>query len=152
VLTVTSGGSIVAEINMSGHYTTANFHLVSGSGGTAEIYDPPAGAQQSGSSGSPQISLDTLLGSQDNPFLHGRADPASNAAWSLDPKGGLPSLTANLASELTNIGGPNVRPWADGVGGVDSSEWSYAPNHVGSIGGPSHDNNQHTNGLVAPKQ
>jgi hypothetical protein len=54
-----------------------------------------------------------------------------------------------LASELSNIGEPKVGPWADGV---DSGEWSHASNHAGSIGGPSHDNNQHTNGLVAPKQ
>jgi hypothetical protein len=37
VLTVSSGGSVVADINMSGSFTTSSFHLASGSGGTVEI-------------------------------------------------------------------------------------------------------------------
>jgi autotransporter passenger strand-loop-strand repeat protein len=37
VLTVSSGGSVVASINMSGSFTTSSFHLESGSGGTVEI-------------------------------------------------------------------------------------------------------------------
>jgi autotransporter passenger strand-loop-strand repeat protein len=37
VLTVSSGGSAVADINMFGSYTTSSFHLASGSGGTVEI-------------------------------------------------------------------------------------------------------------------
>jgi hypothetical protein len=41
VLTVTSGGSVVASINFSGSYTTSSFHLTSGAGGTVEIFDPP---------------------------------------------------------------------------------------------------------------
>ena len=37
VLTVSSGGSVVADINMFGSYTTSSFHVASGSGGTVEI-------------------------------------------------------------------------------------------------------------------
>jgi len=37
VLTVSSGGSVVASIDMSGSFTTSSFHLGSGSGGTVEI-------------------------------------------------------------------------------------------------------------------
>ena len=41
VLTVSSGGSVVASINMSGSFTTSSFHLGSGSGGTVEIFSRP---------------------------------------------------------------------------------------------------------------
>jgi autotransporter passenger strand-loop-strand repeat protein len=37
VLTVTSGGTVVASINVAGSYTTSSFHLASGSGGAVEI-------------------------------------------------------------------------------------------------------------------
>lgn len=40
-LTVSSGATIVAEINFAGTYTAANFHLSSGAGDTVEITDPP---------------------------------------------------------------------------------------------------------------
>jgi hypothetical protein len=46
VLTVTSGGTS-ASIDLSGHYTSASFHVTSGDGGSAEICDPPVIAQQS---------------------------------------------------------------------------------------------------------
>lgn len=46
VLTVTSGGTL-ASIDLSGHYTQASFHITSGVGGSAEIFDPPLIAQQS---------------------------------------------------------------------------------------------------------
>jgi autotransporter passenger strand-loop-strand repeat protein len=40
-LTVSSGGSLVASIALSGGYTSASFHLGAGTGGTVEIIDPP---------------------------------------------------------------------------------------------------------------
>jgi hypothetical protein len=40
VLTVSSGGSAVAEINLVGNYTSATFHITSGAGGSVEITDP----------------------------------------------------------------------------------------------------------------
>jgi hypothetical protein len=43
-LTVSSGGQLVASVAMSGSYTSANFHLTSGTGGTVEIFDPPIAA------------------------------------------------------------------------------------------------------------
>jgi hypothetical protein len=43
-LTVSSGGSTVASIVFSGSYTSANFHLTVGAGGTVEIIDPPVAA------------------------------------------------------------------------------------------------------------
>jgi hypothetical protein len=46
VLTVSSGGTVVASINFSGSYTTSSFHLTSGTGGTVEIFDPPAEPQK----------------------------------------------------------------------------------------------------------
>jgi hypothetical protein len=146
VLTVTSGGSRVAEINMSGHYTTANFHLVSGPGGTVEIYDPPVGAQQSGWSGSPQISFDTVLGSSGSWFLSPSANMTGSDTWGFDSTGGLPTLTASLASELSNMGmhNPKVGSSECGGRGIGSSEWSYASNHSDSIGGSDHDGNLHT--------
>jgi hypothetical protein len=39
-LTVTSGGSTVAEITLSGNYVTSDFHVSAGTGGTVEITDP----------------------------------------------------------------------------------------------------------------
>ncbi len=41
VLTVSSGGSAVASIYLVGHYTSASFHISSGTGGSLEIIDPP---------------------------------------------------------------------------------------------------------------
>ena len=41
MLTVTSGGSVVAAIDFSGSYTTSSFHITSGTSGTVEIFDPP---------------------------------------------------------------------------------------------------------------
>jgi hypothetical protein len=41
VLTVTSGGSVVAAIDFSGSYTTSSFRITSGTSGTVEIADPP---------------------------------------------------------------------------------------------------------------
>jgi hypothetical protein len=46
-LTVTSGGTS-ASITMSGHYTSASFHISSGTGGTVEVTDPPVAEQQPG--------------------------------------------------------------------------------------------------------
>jgi hypothetical protein len=46
VLTVSSGGTAVATIDMSGQYTTANFHVTSGIGGTVKIYDPSSPAMR----------------------------------------------------------------------------------------------------------
>jgi hypothetical protein len=40
VLTVSSGGSAVASIDLVGHYTSASFHISSGAGGSVEIIDP----------------------------------------------------------------------------------------------------------------
>ncbi len=45
VLTVSSGGNIVAEINFVGSYTSANFHLAAGSDGKVKITDPLAAEQ-----------------------------------------------------------------------------------------------------------
>ena len=39
-LTVSSGATVVAEINFAGSYATSNFHFTSGSGGSVEITDP----------------------------------------------------------------------------------------------------------------
>ena len=46
VLTISSGGQIVAKIHMVGDYTTANFTLSADSSGHVEITDPPVVAQQ----------------------------------------------------------------------------------------------------------
>ena len=43
-LTVSSGGTIVAEIGLIGHYTTANFELGEDSSGNVTITDPPVAA------------------------------------------------------------------------------------------------------------
>jgi hypothetical protein len=51
VLTVTSGGQIVAKIHMLGDYTTANFTLAADSSGHVQITDPPTVVQQSSASG-----------------------------------------------------------------------------------------------------
>lgn len=42
VLTVTSGGTTVAQINLVGHYITSNFHIIADSNGHVEITDPAA--------------------------------------------------------------------------------------------------------------
>jgi hypothetical protein len=47
-LTVSSGGTLVADITLVGTYTSANFHISSGSGGTVEITDPTVVEQQPG--------------------------------------------------------------------------------------------------------
>ena len=47
VLTVANGGTS-ASIDLSGHYTSASFHISAGSGGTVEIIDPPLPHQQIG--------------------------------------------------------------------------------------------------------
>jgi hypothetical protein len=39
-LTVSSGGAVVAQINMIGAYTSANFHITAGISGTVAIVDP----------------------------------------------------------------------------------------------------------------
>jgi hypothetical protein len=41
VLTVSRGGSAVASIDLVGHYTSASFHISSGTGGGVEVVDPP---------------------------------------------------------------------------------------------------------------
>jgi hypothetical protein len=56
VLTVSSGGHMVASIAMVGKYTTANFLLGSDSGGHLEITDPPGAAPQPG--GTPWLAGD----------------------------------------------------------------------------------------------
>ena len=43
MLTVVSGGTS-ASIHLSGHYTSANFHITAGVGGSVEIVDPPVAA------------------------------------------------------------------------------------------------------------
>ena len=42
VLTVTSSGTVVATINMTGNYSSGNFHLTSGAGGSGTIITDPA--------------------------------------------------------------------------------------------------------------
>ena len=39
-LTVSSGGTLVATIDLIGTYSSGNFHITSGAGGTVEITDP----------------------------------------------------------------------------------------------------------------
>ena len=51
VLTVTSGTTTVAKINMIGNYTTANFNLSADSSGHVQITDPPHSASNTASSG-----------------------------------------------------------------------------------------------------
>ncbi len=41
VLTVSSGGSAVASIDLVGRYTSASFHISAGTGESVEIIDPP---------------------------------------------------------------------------------------------------------------
>jgi hypothetical protein len=43
VLTVLSGGTS-ASVHLSGHYTSGNFHIAAGIGGSVEIVDPPVAA------------------------------------------------------------------------------------------------------------
>jgi hypothetical protein len=52
VLTVISGGTS-ASIHLSGQHTQASFQITSGVGGSAEIFDPPVGVQQT-TFGSPE--------------------------------------------------------------------------------------------------
>jgi len=47
-LTVSSGGVVVAEINLSGTYSPTDFRFTSGPGDTVEITDPPAGTVTGG--------------------------------------------------------------------------------------------------------
>ena len=65
VLTVSSGGTVVASINFSGSYTTSSFHLTSGAGGTVEIFDPPVEPQKNAGSATdsktPPVSPDPLI-------------------------------------------------------------------------------------------
>jgi hypothetical protein len=49
VVTVSSGGHIVASINLVGHYTTADFHPGNDGSGDLEITDPPVIEQKAGS-------------------------------------------------------------------------------------------------------
>jgi autotransporter passenger strand-loop-strand repeat protein len=72
VLTVLSGGTVVASINFFGSYTTSSFHITSGTGGTVEIFDPPAEPQK-----------DTELATDSkhhlhlsDPFIAGSSDPS----------------------------------------------------------------------------
>ena len=48
VLTVSSGGTAVAEITLVGTYKTSNFHISSGISGTVEITDPSVAEQPPG--------------------------------------------------------------------------------------------------------
>lgn len=50
VLTVTSGATVVAEINMVGNYTTSSFKLGADSNGHVEIADPQNSASNTASS------------------------------------------------------------------------------------------------------
>jgi len=54
VLTVISGGTS-ANIDLSGHYSSANFHIRSGIGGSVEIFDPPVALSP------PTVSADLAL-------------------------------------------------------------------------------------------
>jgi hypothetical protein len=45
VLAVTNGAATV-DINLLGHYVTANFHVSAGNGGGTLVSDPPVGADQ----------------------------------------------------------------------------------------------------------
>ena len=47
VLTVTSGGTTVASIDLIGSYVTSDFHLAAGSGGSGTIITDPQGGQTS---------------------------------------------------------------------------------------------------------
>ena len=49
-----------ASIDLSGHYTSASFHISAGTGGTVEIVDPPVAKQQ------PEFSVPPLLGYLEN--------------------------------------------------------------------------------------
>src|SRR5581483_10722534 len=59
VLGVISGG-MSASVDLSGHYTSASFHITHGSGGTVEIFDPPVVVPLSA------IELPGTLGYRDN--------------------------------------------------------------------------------------
>ena len=50
VLTVTSGATVVAKINMVGNYTTSSFKLGADSSGHVQITDPPSSASNTASS------------------------------------------------------------------------------------------------------
>ena len=50
VLTVTSGATVVAKINMVGNYTTSSFKLGADSSGHVQITDPPNSASNTASS------------------------------------------------------------------------------------------------------
>ena len=64
VLTVTSGGTVVAKITLVGHYTTANFKLGADSSGHVQITDPPSSAPNT-----PSSSTVTFGGSSGTPFI-----------------------------------------------------------------------------------
>jgi len=64
--TVISGGTS-ASIDLSGHYTSASFHISAGDGGSVAIFDPPVIAQQStlgfpDALGGIEKSADTVVG------------------------------------------------------------------------------------------
>jgi len=61
-LTVSSGGVVVAEINLAGAYTATDFRFTSGPGDTVKITDPPAGTVTSGAV-TPLVCNVPLLGS-----------------------------------------------------------------------------------------
>ena len=99
VLTVISGGTS-ASIDLSGHYTSASFHISAGIGETVEIIDPPLIGHQPGF-GLPNTlgyighGLETVIGD----ILTGKIALMGNYIAA-----GFPAVThgqgANLASEV----------------------------------------------------
>jgi hypothetical protein len=98
VLTVTSGGSVVATINMSGSYTTSSFQLASGSGGTLEIL---------GSGGHEDVDADDSGGSHIAKAAAGNIKPLSDQAATFagtvagDYNSSSPAAALKAASDQT---------------------------------------------------
>jgi hypothetical protein len=129
VLTVSSGGSVVASINFSGSYTTSSFHITSGSRGTVEIFDPPVESQKDAGSatGSKQHSHlpDPFIAgsSRSNDGLAGMHWPdapdtvAGTLTWGENGSGARDFALAGFATQH-NSGG-SMREW--GIDPVASS-------------------------------
>ena len=103
MLTVISGGTS-ASIDLSGHYTSASFHISAGVGGSVAIFDPPVIAQQS------------TLGFADT---RGGIEESADTVVGDTADGKLALLGNYIASEFTSV--------IDGHAGVPPTE----PEHTG---------------------
>jgi hypothetical protein len=132
VLTVLSGGTVVASINFSGSYTTSSFHLTSGTGGTVEIFDPPVEPQKNtgattNSAHHPLLPDPFMAGSpSSNDDLAGMHWPnapdtvAGALTWGENGSDARDTALAGFATQHDT--GGSIREW-----GIDSAASSIPP-------------------------